>query len=348
MSTNKKVVSTTKSVLQSLNKEVKTSEVYQVYSQLCGYKGWQVASAKEVEFSPIVQLKLKEKLLNKINAMEPSLEKLFSLYLLDEDGERLHNELKNIKTTPAQIDEALDRIANLNQSLLFYRKLFGFIAYNVAVATRVLANQKCMSILTATDEALRKEENLSRETASPKKKFEPKMNYQIKSADGVFVMEDFESFGQSYGEEFHAAVNLILNNDSKLNFYLKGMTCPQIVAFLSHDKVDHSKILSNSNILMTFKEKGIYFINNQGEVWTGGAIPFTKINEITIKHYGEEALALHFQSLLKQGVPYEVERIKPRNNKDDRFIFVINKTKPDGTIKSFTITPEFISLSHLF
>ena len=323
MSTNKKVVSTTKSVLQSLNKEVKTSEVYEVYSQLCGYKGWQVASAKEVEFSPTVQLKLKEKLLNKINEMEPSLEKLFALYLLDENGQSFHKELFNIELTPVQINESLEALADLNQSLSFYEKFLFTMVDNKMFATAIIDNKKFRAILNKIHENKKKEASL-KEVTVPKKNFTQTVNLKIISKNGVFVMNqcDFSEIG--YTEVFHSARKSLLI-----------------------DLIDHSRLLDCPKILISLKEKGIRFINNQGEVWTGRESLFSKIKEVTIKHHKEKFVMENSTSSSRVDKPFQVESVSYRQNKDDEFFFIVNGTSPNGKIKPFEISPEFISLSDL-
>lgn len=51
---NKEIVNKSQSILKELGYEVKTGHLYELFSQLQGYKSWNVASAKDTDFSNLL------------------------------------------------------------------------------------------------------------------------------------------------------------------------------------------------------------------------------------------------------------------------------------------------------
>jgi 6-pyruvoyl-tetrahydropterin synthase len=165
MSNNKSVVHTTQSLLKSLNIEVKKSEIYETYSRLCGFSEWNVAHAKGLEFSPLVQERLKAELLNKANSMTDSQwQKYVIKTLLDPiDHEYLYNVELFFKKNPISIEnaaEVLDLILSLKSNLAAFRELAIILAEQIVFASVAMKNLEFKSYL---NENKNKMDQLSRD-----------------------------------------------------------------------------------------------------------------------------------------------------------------------------------------
>jgi hypothetical protein len=157
MSNNKSVVHTTKSVLKSLNLEVKSTEVYETYARLCGFTDWNTANAKGLELSPQVQIKLKEQLMNKIDAMpDTQWQKQILKVFLDDDENAIDDLTAIFNNRPISDQECQEIIQFLlcfKSNLKGFRSVVGeLISKHINFATASLKNEDFITTLKENQE----------------------------------------------------------------------------------------------------------------------------------------------------------------------------------------------------
>jgi hypothetical protein len=141
MSNNKLFVKTIKTTLDSMNKDVKTSKIYEDLSELSGYRNWDTASACNVEFTQSAQYKIKSLVLAKIDLMDDqNWRKHCATFLLDHNNIKAIDSLLERLQDHSEFPELVALIVQAELSYKYFRKLISVLVEIPELATLLLKN----------------------------------------------------------------------------------------------------------------------------------------------------------------------------------------------------------------